>query len=80
MNSMIRALVMTGVAMSTSTDVTITVQTMIGIRNSVMPGRAHLEDRDQEVDRAQDGTGADEDEGDDPQVLAGPRPGQRRVL
>ena len=38
MNSMIRALVMTGVAISTRTDVTSTVQTMIGIRNRVMPG------------------------------------------
>ncbi len=38
MNSMIRALVRTGVAISTSTLVTRIVQTRIGIRNSVMPG------------------------------------------
>ena len=38
MNSMIRALVMTGVAMSTRTLVTSMVQTMIGMRNRVMPG------------------------------------------
>ena len=38
MNSMMRALVMTGVAISTRTEVTRTVQTMIGIRNRVSPG------------------------------------------
>ena len=38
MYSMTRALVMTGVAMTTRTLVTSIVQTMIGIRNSVMPG------------------------------------------
>ncbi len=38
MNSMISALVRTGVAMSTRTLVTSTVQARIGIRNSVMPG------------------------------------------
>src|SRR2546423_10364712 len=38
MKSMTRALVMAGVAMSTRTLVTSTVQTMIGIRNSVIPG------------------------------------------
>ncbi len=38
MNSMIRALVRTGVAISTSTLVTRTVQTRIGIRNRVIPG------------------------------------------
>ena len=38
MNSMISALVRTGVASSTRTDVTSTVQTKIGMRNSVMPG------------------------------------------
>ena len=38
MNSMISALVRTGVAMTTSTLVTSTVQTRIGIRNSVIPG------------------------------------------
>ena len=38
MNSMISALVMTGVAISTRTEVTSTVQTMIGIRNRVIPG------------------------------------------
>ena len=38
MNSMIRALVMTGVAISTRTEVTSTVQTRIGIRNRVIPG------------------------------------------
>ena len=70
MNSMIRALVKTGVAISTRTDVTRTVQTMIGIRNRVMPGRPHLEDRHEEVDRAEDRARPDEDEGHDPQVLA----------
>ena len=40
MNSMIRALVMTGVAIITRTEVTSTVQTMIGIRKRVIPGRA----------------------------------------
>ena len=38
MNSMISALVRTGVAIRTRTLVTRTVQTMIGIRNSVTPG------------------------------------------
>ena len=38
MKSMIRALVMTGVAIRTRTEVTSTVQTMIGIRNRVIPG------------------------------------------
>ena len=38
MNSMISALVRTGVASRPRTDVTSTVQTMIGIRNRVMPG------------------------------------------
>jgi hypothetical protein len=38
MNSMISALVMTGVARRPRTDVTSTVQTMIGIRKSVIPG------------------------------------------
>ncbi len=38
MNSMISALVMTGVAIRTRTEVTSTVQTRIGIRNKVMPG------------------------------------------
>jgi hypothetical protein len=38
MNSMIRALVRTGVAITTSTLVTRTVQVRIGIRNSVIPG------------------------------------------
>ena len=38
MNSMIRALVMTGVAISTRTEVTSTVQTRIGIRKRVIPG------------------------------------------
>ena len=38
MNSMISALVRTGVAIRTRTLVTSTVQTRIGIRNSVMPG------------------------------------------
>ena len=38
MNSMTSALVITGVAMTTSTLVTSIVQTMIGIRNRVMPG------------------------------------------
>jgi hypothetical protein len=38
MNSMISALVRTGVAIITRTLVTRTVQTRIGIRNSVMPG------------------------------------------
>ncbi len=38
MNSMISALVMTGVAIRTRTDVTSMVQTMIGMRNRVIPG------------------------------------------
>ena len=38
MNSMTSALVRTGVAMTTRTLVTRIVQTMIGIRNRVMPG------------------------------------------
>ena len=38
MNSMIRALVMTGVAIRTRTEVVRTVQTRIGIRNRVIPG------------------------------------------
>src|SRR2546426_11959456 len=38
MNSITRALVMTGVAMTTRTLVTSIVQTMIGIRNRVIPG------------------------------------------
>src|SRR6202008_5184236 len=38
MYSMTRALVMTGGAMTTSTLVTSIVQTMIGMRNRVMPG------------------------------------------
>ena len=38
MNSMIKALVNTGVAISTSTLVTRTVQTRIGSRNMVSPG------------------------------------------
>ena len=38
MNSMISALVMTGVAIRTRTEVTITVHTRIGIRKRVIPG------------------------------------------
>ena len=38
MNSMIRALVMTGVAISTRTEVTRMVHTRIGIRKRVIPG------------------------------------------
>ena len=38
MNSMMIALVKTGVAISTRTEVTRTVQTRIGIRNRVIPG------------------------------------------
>ena len=38
MNSMITALVKTGVAISTSTLVTIIVQTRIGIRKRLIPG------------------------------------------
>ena len=38
MNSMISPLVRTGVAMRTRTEVTSIVQTMIGIRNIVIPG------------------------------------------
>ena len=37
------------------------------------PGRPHLEDRHEEVDAAQDGARADEDEGHDPEVLSGTR-------
>ena len=60
--------------------VTRTVQTRIGIRNIVMPGRAHLEDRHEEVDAAQDRARPDQRQAHDPEVLAGPGRGQRPVL
>ena len=44
------------------------------------PRRPHLEDRDQEVDGAQDRARPDEHEGDDPEVLAVAGRGQRSVL
>ena len=70
MNSMISALAGPASPGATSTHVTSMVQTKIGIRNIVMPGRAHLEDRDEEVDGAQDRARPDEDQRHDPEVRA----------
>ena len=47
-------------------------QVKIGIRNIVMPGRAHAEDRGDEVDRAQDRAEAGQRKAHDPQVGAEP--------
>ena len=54
MNSMISALVKTGVAIRTRTLVTRTVQTRIGIRNSVMPGARILKIVTRKLIAAQD--------------------------
>ena len=45
-------------------------QVKIGIRNMVMPGRAHADDRGDEVDRAEEGADTGHVEAHDPQVTA----------
>ncbi len=64
------AAVRIGKASSTSTTVTRMFHVKIGIRNIVMPGRAHAHDRRDEVDAAEDGAEAGDGEADDPEVGA----------
>ena len=73
----------TGKAISTSIEVSSAFQVNIGIRNIVMPGRAHAEDRGDEVDPAEDGAQAGQHQAHDPHVGADARrvdrAGQRGV-
>ena len=51
---------MNGVAMTTSSDVEKFAHTSSGIRKKLIPGRAHGDDRHQEVQRGRDRGGARE--------------------
>ena len=80
MNSMIRALVSTGVAISTSTLVTIIVQTRIGIRKRVIPGARILKIVTRKLMAPEDRARAHQHERHDPQVLPVADRGERPVL
>ena len=63
-----RATVMIGMANSSRNAVTSVIHTNTGMRSSVMPGRAQVEDGDDEVDRADRRGDAEELQAEDPEV------------
>ena len=74
-NTMISAAVTIGIANSVRNATTSIIHTNTGMRMSVMPGRAHVEDRDDEVDRGRRRPDAEHDRGRRPRSRGRARAG-----
>ena len=68
MKTMISAAVTGGIANSVRNAMTSIIQTNTGMPHHRHAGRAHVEDRDEEVDRGRDRSDAEHDQADGPEV------------